>query len=197
MGKTSPTKIQAKHIPEEALIDTIRGLQDAWQGYAATDEASAVFFRKKTATIWNIYEMWPTIPMKVIRAKLWKLIKAQKISGCVCGCRGDFEVIEQPNPNKITVEWYDHDKDEFVIQVTERRTLSDVLEDRPRPQVDMSNVFQYLMQDMEASQHIFIEEKAETPLFDFNEYVTRQETAGFMTRNTLRERAMNFLRSNR
>lgn len=197
MAKSSPTKIQAKHIPAEALIDTIHALSGAWRGYASGGDGSAQFFKPGSANIWAICEMWPTIPIKVIRAKLKKLIKAKQIDGCLCGCSGEFTVIEQPNPNKITVEWYDHDKDDFVIQVTERRSLSEVMEDRYRPQVDLSNVFQYLMQDMEASQHIFVEEKPEVPLFDFNEYVTRQESAGMVLKTTLRDRAMNFLRTNR
>jgi hypothetical protein len=32
-------------------------------------------------------------PQKVVRAKAAKLIKQGVITGCACGCRGDYEVV--------------------------------------------------------------------------------------------------------
>lgn len=34
------------------------------------------------------------VPDKVLLAKLERLIKKGRITGCACGCRGDFEVVE-------------------------------------------------------------------------------------------------------
>lgn len=35
-------------------------------------------------------------PPKVVRAKLKRLIEQGRITGCVCGCRGEFEVRRDP-----------------------------------------------------------------------------------------------------
>lgn len=36
----------------------------------------------------------PEVPQKVVLAKARKLIKRGLVSGCACGCRGDFERAE-------------------------------------------------------------------------------------------------------
>ena len=35
----------------------------------------------------------PNTPKKLILAKMKSLIKNKKVTGCSCGCRGDFELI--------------------------------------------------------------------------------------------------------
>ena len=47
------------------------------------------------AQIWNVFERFPQYPQKLVRAKLNKMVRAGKLSGCTCGCRGDFEIVGQ------------------------------------------------------------------------------------------------------
>jgi hypothetical protein len=42
--------------------------------------------------IWDLEELFPGVPMKVLLSKARKLIRRHQMSGCYCGCRGDFEV---------------------------------------------------------------------------------------------------------
>lgn len=42
--------------------------------------------------MWDLEEMYPDIPSKVINAKAGQLIKRGLLDGCACGCRGDFEI---------------------------------------------------------------------------------------------------------
>lgn len=44
---------------------------------------------------WDLEPAMPDVPWKVILAKASKLIKRGVLSGCDCGCRGDFELTEQ------------------------------------------------------------------------------------------------------
>jgi len=42
---------------------------------------------------WDIEELWPTVPPKVIRAKGRKLMRRGLVTGCQClKCRGDLEL---------------------------------------------------------------------------------------------------------
>jgi hypothetical protein len=51
---------------------------------------------KQPGTSWCMFSMvcaaFPLFCEKVVRAKLHALIRRKLIVGCVCGCRGDFEV---------------------------------------------------------------------------------------------------------
>lgn len=38
---------------------------------------------------------WPGVPPRLIMAKARALIKRGIITGCACGCRGDFQVVHQ------------------------------------------------------------------------------------------------------
>lgn len=44
------------------------------------------------AMIWDVEEVLPGWPQKVLQAKLAKLIKRGLLAGCDCGCRGDYEL---------------------------------------------------------------------------------------------------------
>lgn len=72
--------MQAKDLSDYELISLIKDLSD--NGLKTT-----------WATRFDIERSWPKIPPKVIRAKLKSLIKRGLVDGCVCGCRGDFEVL--------------------------------------------------------------------------------------------------------
>lgn len=39
-----------------------------------------------------IAEVFPQAPFKVVAAKLSKLLKRKLLTGCDCGCRGDWEL---------------------------------------------------------------------------------------------------------
>jgi hypothetical protein len=44
------------------------------------------------ATRWDVERELSSFPPKVILAKIRKMIKQGKLSGCACGCRGDFKI---------------------------------------------------------------------------------------------------------
>lgn len=63
--------MQAKDIPDTAILSRIRSI---WGGFAM------------------LWEIWPELPEKLVRAKLRKLYFRDLINGCPCGCRGDFQL---------------------------------------------------------------------------------------------------------
>lgn len=44
---------------------------------------------------WALYEELPGVPEKVVDAKCAALIRRGFVTGCTCGCRGDFELTEK------------------------------------------------------------------------------------------------------
>jgi hypothetical protein len=93
MGKSSPTKIQAKHIPAGMLIDLVRNLSNVpnirshW-GRVYYDYDSHPNLRM-------ICRIWDTVPPKVIQAKLRLLIEKYHIlEGCACGCSSSISINE-------------------------------------------------------------------------------------------------------
>ena len=44
---------------------------------------------------WNLDCLMPMFPPELIRAKANQLLRRGLISGCGCGCRGDFELTEE------------------------------------------------------------------------------------------------------
>jgi hypothetical protein len=73
-------KVQAKNIPDEVCLDAVK----ATQGMHGVAHWSC---------LWDIEDALGQYPTKVVKAKLAVLIKKGKISGCLCGCRGDFEIL--------------------------------------------------------------------------------------------------------
>lgn len=69
--------MKCSDLPDNAVLDVIAHSQ-----------------RPLGATIGEVFEALPDYPQKVVRAKLSKLIRRGIISGCVCGCRGDFMVVQ-------------------------------------------------------------------------------------------------------
>ena len=43
----------------------------------------------------DIERLYPTFPVKLVLAKLRSLIRRGLITGCACGCRGDFEITDK------------------------------------------------------------------------------------------------------
>lgn len=49
--------------------------------------------RVNAASLWTLQEALPQYPPKVVQAKLKSMVKRKLLTGCACGCRGDFRVI--------------------------------------------------------------------------------------------------------
>ena len=79
MSTTRQRKPQCKDIPDQPILEMLA--KNPEQGYTWR-------FDK-----WNIGEaMPPGTPAKLVLAKMGSLIKRQLVSGCACGCRGDFRI---------------------------------------------------------------------------------------------------------
>lgn len=91
MTEPQPNYLAAKDIPDDTFLDAVHQLQQ----------------HGITASRWNIeatlaglptprdFQRWPDIPgvpTKVVLAKANTLIRAGKLRGCACGCRGDFTI---------------------------------------------------------------------------------------------------------
>lgn len=79
--------MKCSDIPDQAIYDAIN---------RTLDENSAKHNTEITmAIIWDIFDLFPEFPAKLVRAKLDKMVRAGKLGGCTCGCRGDFEIVGQ------------------------------------------------------------------------------------------------------
>lgn len=103
--------MQAKDISDEAVIELVRACVEArcngdetwgWHGgrpgYQRPKEHEAVLGSPPEtptshwANRWDIAKALGNLPEKVVLAKLRGLVKRGMITGCACGCRGDFEL---------------------------------------------------------------------------------------------------------
>jgi hypothetical protein len=84
-------KIQTKDIPDEVMLDLVKSLSTIQRAYV--DDQGFHSFKTSSASRFDIENLWPSVPPKVLQAKLKKLADQGLIEGCTCGCRGDFEVI--------------------------------------------------------------------------------------------------------
>lgn len=69
--------MQAKDIPDAALLDAVAAVNTRRRGWAFLSD---------------LEEAFPAFPPKVVRAKAAALIRRRLLKGCACGCRGDFEL---------------------------------------------------------------------------------------------------------
>lgn len=74
--------MQAKDLDADLVVNALSLLQG---------------FDGRPVSLWDLTGALD-VPEKVLRAKLRRLIKAGRVTGCVCGCRGDFEIAEPPAP---------------------------------------------------------------------------------------------------
>lgn len=101
--------MQAKDISDEAMVEGVRACVEArcdypmdagWHGgrpgYSYDPDRPA---RGHWANLWDLARLFPDAPEKVVLAKLRKLIKRGLITGCTCGCRGDFELSRSADHN--------------------------------------------------------------------------------------------------
>lgn len=70
MGKSSPTRLQMKHVRYGSVLAVIRDLK----------------IRQSYVNAYDVYAKFPDIPYKIIARKLERLIDAKIIEGCACGC---------------------------------------------------------------------------------------------------------------
>ncbi len=70
---------QAKDIPDDVVLSMLDG----------TEEWSPWLF------MWDLEEVFPDLPRKVILAKMRQLMRRGLVGGCRCGCRGDFYLIRR------------------------------------------------------------------------------------------------------
>jgi hypothetical protein len=71
----------ARDIPDQVLLDLVETQARERDGLGAV--------------LWELQAALPDYPPKVIKAKLRKLSRRGLITGCLCGCRGDFALTER------------------------------------------------------------------------------------------------------
>ena len=93
-------KYQAKNIPDESILSVLADYQGQWSFWSSNN--SLKFGKDKNGMNIEKYEDWHSIqvvpsevPHKVFFAKLKSLHKRGLTGGCVCGCRGDFEITDK------------------------------------------------------------------------------------------------------
>lgn len=76
--------MQAKDVPDRPILEQLAANPKwhTWHGDGSI---------MPTVTV----AMPPETPVKVVHAKMRGLIKRGLVSGCGCGCRGDFEITER------------------------------------------------------------------------------------------------------
>lgn len=96
MGKSSPTKLQLKHIPDLVVIQTVYCIQSQWAVWVGSAEemnsrnifdalnrvvpARSLHYRqKRTASLYEVAEALKPIPEKLVWAKLRKLERQGKL----------------------------------------------------------------------------------------------------------------------
>src|SRR5678815_4892395 len=97
--------MQAKDISDDAVISLVRACNEArcngdetwgWHGgrpgYKHDPNTPA---QGHWANLYDITKALGNPPEKVVLAKLRRLINRGLITGCGCGCRGDFEIPER------------------------------------------------------------------------------------------------------
>jgi hypothetical protein len=72
--------MQAKDIAERPILEFLRDIHPRWATWARGWDHSI--------------PAADSVPAKVLRAKMTALIRRKLVSGCTCGCRGDYEITE-------------------------------------------------------------------------------------------------------
>lgn len=77
--------MQCKDIDK---VDILRSVENTGPSLIKPGE------RRRCKLLIEVQEDFPDVPPKVIRAKLKQMVNAGWLTGCTCGCRGDFEIRE-------------------------------------------------------------------------------------------------------
>lgn len=85
--------VQAKHISDQIIMDAIWASQVA-RGKRAHERNPELYAVGDVGwgTLGDVQEALAEFPPKVVLAKIRSLIRRGKMSGCGCGCRGDFDL---------------------------------------------------------------------------------------------------------
>jgi hypothetical protein len=93
--------VKAADIPDDAILDIVRMFNEGRQPpqtltWKHRDDMPDQILEPAPAwcLIWDLEERLPQYPRKVIMAKCRSLIRRGLLTGCTCGCRGDFELPE-------------------------------------------------------------------------------------------------------
>lgn len=97
--------IQCKHIPDRPILEFLLKHQGHWCFWGGPSDAPDNPGYER-----NVERAFPLgIPGKLVRSKMRGLINRGLVSGCACGCRGDFEITEKgkkwltPSENTATI----------------------------------------------------------------------------------------------
>lgn len=80
---TRTKTFQAKLISDEDMVRTVARLMTEPYNFHSIPH---------WVHTWPVYEAFDEIPEKVVHAKLSACLRKGYLTGCDCGCRGDFEV---------------------------------------------------------------------------------------------------------
>lgn len=94
MGKSSPTKIQAKHVPAGMILEAIQKLEGMPQIYWRGNRLIANNIDR--VTIYEVSRHFNEIPHKVLQRKIEKLIDKGILEGCACGCSSSLTANQFP-----------------------------------------------------------------------------------------------------
>lgn len=87
---------QTKDIPDATILNVLADYQGQWAFWYSNDELG---FRKDPNDYHSeqirINILPPETPHKLFHSKMKSLHKRGLIGGCVCGCRGDFEITDK------------------------------------------------------------------------------------------------------
>lgn len=84
--KRSMNKPKASDILDSQILDAITTCRYDWHLQRHPNDPPM-------ACLWDIQAAMSEFPPKVVLAKLRSMVKRQILSGCDCGCRGDFQPI--------------------------------------------------------------------------------------------------------
>lgn len=73
--------MQAKDIPDLPVLAFLALRPGTWHNWAGAEYPNSVTHAMPAGT-----------PQKLVLAKMRTLIRRELVSGCACGCRGDFEI---------------------------------------------------------------------------------------------------------
>lgn len=83
--------MKCSDIPDKPILEFLMANKGHWcfWGGPADTPGNSGYFR-------NVERAMPDgIPGKLVRAKMRRLIARGLVTGCACGCRGDFEITDK------------------------------------------------------------------------------------------------------
>ncbi len=80
--------VQAKNIADSTVIALVES------GMRSLGELQAALAAPRHGE--DCWDCTPAFPPKVVQAKLRAMVKRGVLSGCACGCRGDFQLAAPP-----------------------------------------------------------------------------------------------------